>query len=198
MKLRTLCLLLGAGLLAGCWQKSLNAFYTPGDVIADEKLVRVWHEKKKNSDEKGMQWTFTQGDDKGYKLEIKDDDKTHNYEARLFKLDGQRFLDLLPAERTVSTIPAHSLCKVTEVGSTLQVAMLNIDWVQKWLRKNPATLPHVAVVDPDNQDDREKDELVLTADTKTLQAFLRQHWDDTDLFTGIVMFEPPRETAAKK
>lgn len=197
MKLQTLCLVLGAGLLAGCWQKSLNAFYVPGDVIADEKLARVWHEKKENSEgkeEQGMVWTFTRDDRKGYTLTIKDDDKTYHYEAHLFKLDGHRLLDLFPTERGVSTIPAHSLFKVTEIGDTLQVAMLNINWMQKWLRKNPASLPHVTVIDPDHRDDREKDELVLTADTKALQAFLRQHWDDTDLFTGIVKFEPARET----
>src|SRR5688572_3231131 len=112
MKLRTLCLLLGAGLLTGCWQKSLNAFYTPGDVVSDEKLVRVWHEKKENSEgkkEKGMEWTFAPGDNKGYKLEIKDDDKIDHYEAYLFKLNGHQRLDITPTERAVSTIPAHNL-----------------------------------------------------------------------------------------
>jgi hypothetical protein len=201
MKLRTLCLILGASLLAGCWQKSLNAFYTPGDVISDAKLLRVWHEKKENSEgkkEKGMEWTFTQGDDKSYKLEIKDGDETHHYEARLFKLGEHRFLDLLPTARAVSTIPAHSLFKVTEIGSTLQVAMLNVNWMQKWLRKNPASLPHLAVIDPDHRDDREKDELVLTADTKALQAFLRQHGDDADLFTGTVVFEPSQDATTVK
>lgn len=190
MKLQTVCLLLGAGLLTGCWQKSLHAFYTPGDVISEEKLVRPWQEKKTNGEgkeEKGQAWTFIEGDDKSYKLEIKDGDESHHYEARLFELDGSRLLDIAPAERTVSTIPAHHLFKVIEIGNTLQVARLNVDWMQKWLRKNPASLAHVAVIDPEHRDDREKDELVLTAETKALQAFLRQHWNDPDLFAGATV-----------
>ena len=199
MKLRTLCLLLGAGLLAGCWQKSLNAFYTPGDVIPDEKLVGTWHEKKESAGEKGQVWTFISGEDKSYKLEIKNEDESHHYEAHLFKLDGHRLLDIMPTERTVSTIPAHNLFRVTEIGTNLQVACLNIDWMQKWLRKNPSSLPHVAIIDPENRDDREKDELVLIADTKALQTFLGQHWNDSDLFAGTVAFESKRDqTAAKK
>ena len=191
MKLRTLCLLIGAGLLAGCWQKSLNAFYTPGDVISDAKLVRAWHEKKVNSEgkeEPGQVWTFTESDEKSYKLEIKDGDETHRYEAHLFKLNDHLLLDLLPTERTVSTIPAHSLFKVTEMGANLQMARLSIDWMQKWLRKNPGSLAHMAVIDPDNRDDREKDELILTAETKALQKFLREHWNDADLFAGTMTF----------
>ncbi|HEY0550045.1 MAG TPA: hypothetical protein VGF13_10630 [Verrucomicrobiae bacterium] len=191
MKLRTLCLLLGAGLLAGCWQKSLNAFYTPGDVISDGKLARAWREKKVNSEgkeEPGQIWTFTESGDKSYKVEIKDGDESHHYEAHLFKLDDHRLLDLMPTERTVSTIPAHNLFRVTEIETNLQLARLSIDWMQKWLRQHPASLAHIAVIDPDHRDDRENDELVLTAETKALQKFLREHWNDADFFADTVTF----------
>ncbi len=199
MKRQTICLLLGAGLLTGCWQKSLNAFYTPGDVISDEKLARTWQEKKEDADGKGQVWSFSQRDGNSYKLEIKDTDETHHYEAHLFKLDGHRLLDIVPTQRTVSTIPAHNLFKVTEIGTNLQMAALNIDWMQKWLRKNPASLAHVAVIDPEHCDDREKDELVLTAETAALQAFLRGHGKDTDFFADTRVFEQIQtQTAAKK
>lgn len=201
MKIRTSCLLLSACLLAGCWQKSLNPFYTAADLAFDSKLAGSWKEKKESSDgkeEKGQDWTFTAGPDKGYKLEIEDGDETHRYDAHLFKLDGHRLLDIVPTERTVSTIPAHNLFRVIEIGPTLQLAALNPDWVHKWLRKNPGALAHVAVVDPEHRDDREKDELVLTAETKALQKFLREHWSDADLFTGPVVFKAVPNGAIEK
>ena len=67
MKLRTLCLFLGAGLLTGCWQKSLNAFYMSGDVITEPKIVGTWQQvDEKGEREKGQVWTFAQGAEKGY------------------------------------------------------------------------------------------------------------------------------------
>ena len=201
MKIRTSGLLLSACLLAGCWQKSLNPFYATADLAFDAKLAGSWKEKKESaneSDEKGMLWTFTTGPEKGYKLEIQDGDEKHPYVAYLFKLDGHRMLDLMPAERAVSTIPAHNLFRVMELGPELRLTMLNPDWVHKWLRKNPTSLAHIAIVDPENRDDREKDELVLTADTKALQKFLREHWDDADLFTGPVSFKRMSDGAAEK
>ena len=57
----------------------------------------------------------------------------------------------------------------------------------------------VGVVNPDHRDDRERDEIILTADTKTLQAFLRNHAKDSDLFTGPVKLEPiPNSSTEKK
>ena len=193
MKLRTSCVLLGACLLTGCWQKSLNPFYTAADVTFDARLVGSWSERKESKDgqeEKGQDWTFTDANRGGYKLEIEDGDETHPYEAHLFTLGEHRFLDIAPVERSLSTIPAHHLFKVIEIGPSLQLAALNTNWLQKWLRKNPKALAHVAVADPEHRDNREKDELVLTANTKALQKFLQDNWSDAGLFTGAVTFKP--------
>jgi len=197
MKLQTVCLLVGAGLLTGCWQKSLNAFYTPSDVVTEPKIIGTWQQvDDEGKREKGQVWTFTQGAEKSYRLGYTNEDEKLSYEARIFILDGQRFMDIVPVGESVSTIPAHHLFKLVEVGPTLQVAMLNLDWVRKWLRQNPVSLPHIIVINPEHAGNRESDEFILTADTKALQAFVRQHRNDPDFFTGIVKLE--RETAAKK
>src|ERR1051325_3539429 len=192
MKIRNYCLLLSVGLLAGCWQKSLNPFYTANDVAFDQKLIGGWTEQKESNETNESQrnvWTFAEAPNSSYTLDIKDGETTRHYEAHLFKLDGHRLLDLMPIERTVSTIPAHNLFKVVQMGPTLELALLNPDWMHQWLRKNPAALAHIAVVDPEHRDDREKDELVLTADTKALQKFLREHWDEAELFTDAMKFK---------
>lgn len=185
MKIGTSCLLLGACLLTGCWQKSVHPFYERGDVAFDEKLFGSWREAKDTEaspDDKAQVWSFSPSGDMTYKLEIKDGENTQSYEARLFKLDGQQLLDIQPTERTVSTIPAHNLFKVVATQPKLELAALNIDWVQKWLRQNPEALAHFAVPDPEHRHDRDKDELVLSADTKALQKFLREHLKEDEFF----------------
>jgi hypothetical protein len=200
MKARTLCLLLGAGLLTGCWQKSLNAFYTPDQIVNEAKIVGAWLQlDDEGKKEKGPTWTFTEGPEKSYKLEYTNNEEALHYVAHVFKFDGKRLMDIVSTDASVSTIPAHHLFKMIEIGPNLQMAMLNLDWMQKTLRENPALLAHITVVDQEHREDREKDEIILTADTKALQAFLREHSNDSDLFTGPVKLEPiQREPAAKK
>jgi hypothetical protein len=201
MKPRITCLLLSAVFLAGCWQKSLNPFYTTADVAYEGRLIGAWHEQKdgSNDGEKPRAWTFTEGLNKGYKLEIQEKDETHSYAGHFFKLDGYQLLDIIPAKQAVSTIPAHHLFKVVELEPNLKLAMLDIEWMQEWLRKNPGALAHIAIADPDSPDDREQDELVLTAETQALQKFLKQHWNEPKLFSEPIVLKPAASgTAAKK
>lgn len=189
MKLRTTGLLLTALLLAGCWQKSVNPFYTAKDLVAEPKLSGTWKEQKQNAHENKMIWTFNDATSLRHDLTIRDDKDKHTYDAHVFRLDGARYLDLLPSRpREVSQMPVHHLFKLEEVGETLKIAPLNIEWVQTWLRKNPGALAHTAVVDPENRDDREQDELVLTADTKALQSFLRKHAKEEKFWGKTVTF----------
>jgi hypothetical protein len=190
MKLQTGGLLLATLLLAGCWQKSVHPFYTPKDLITEPKLGGTWTEQKKNPDEKKMQWTFNDATPLRFDLVIRDGEEKHPYDAHVFRLDGARYLDLQTAgPREVSKMPVHHLFKIEEVGETLKLTPLDINWVQKWLRKNPNALAHVAIVDPEHRDDREQDELVLTADTKALQSFLRTHSKDEDFWGETVTFK---------
>ena len=189
MKLRTGGLLLLAVLLAGCWQKSVHPFYTAKDLVAEPKLGGTWTERKANEDENKMVWTFNDATALRHDLTIRDDKEKHTYDAHVFRLDGARYLDLLASgPREISKLPVHHLFKLEEVGETLKLAPLNIEWVQKWLRKNPGTLAHAAVIDPENRDDREQDELVLTADTKALQSFLRTHAKEEGFWGKTVTF----------
>jgi len=185
MKIRTSCLLLTALLLAGCWQKSISPFYTTKDLVSEPKLVRTWREAKDSndaSDNDRMTWTFTNAGEKRFDLVLQDKNEKHEFEARLFKLGEERFLDLESQTRAVSTVPAHHLFKVVELTPDLKLAALSIDWVQKWLGNHPGALAHIAIVDPEHRDDRDKDELVLTADTKALQKFVGEHLTDDGFF----------------
>ena len=176
-------------LFAGCWQKSVNPFYTAKDLVAEPKLDGTWTGQKNGNDENKMTWTFHNATNLRHSLTILSDGEKLPYVAHAFRLDGARYLDLVDARpREVSTMPVHHLFKLEEVGEKLKLAPLNIEWVQKWLTKNPGTLAHIAIADPDQRDDRANDELVLTADTKALQSFLRTHAKDEEFWGKTLNF----------
>ena len=193
MRIRTVCLLLGAVLMAGCipnmyfwWQKSLHPFYQPQDLVFEEGLLGTWREGEEPAagcEDTGNFWIFSQRETGGYQLAVGEGNQPNRYVAHLFELDNVLFLDIVPEERTVSTVPAHNLFKVITSERQLVFAALNPQWVQGWLRENPGWLAHFAVVDEDHPEDREKDELVLTTDTVKFQEFLRAHWSEEHLFT---------------
>src|SRR6185436_13473871 len=106
------CLLIGACLLTGCWQKSLHPFFTAKDIDYDARLVGSWSERSQSEDgkeEKGNPWTFSDTAEKRYALEIGVEGDAQRYDAQLFQLDGHMLLDVVPTERPGSSIPAHHL-----------------------------------------------------------------------------------------
>jgi hypothetical protein len=192
MKTQTSCLLLTTLLLAGCWQKSMNPFYTDMDLVSEPKLAGTWTEPKdpnSSTDENSTIWTFAEAGSQRFNLVIRDKEEKHEYDARVFQLDGNRFLDIVSQSRAVSTMPAHHLFRVAELRAELKLAPLNMDWMQKWLHQHPGSLAHIAVVDPEHRDKRDKDELVLTADTKALQKFVREHMNDKDFFADATVLK---------
>lgn len=185
MKTKTMLLALVTGLLAGCWQKSASPFYTEKDVVTEPRLAATWREPRDpnaTGEDNRVTWEFTRGDDKRFDLGIWNKEDRQAYDAVVFKLGEDRFLDIASQARGISAIPAHHLFKLIAVEPELKLAALNTDWMQKWLREHPDSPAHVAIVDPDHRGDRDKDELVLTADTKTLQAFILRHAKDKDFF----------------
>lgn len=175
-------------LLAGCWQKSVHPFYTEKDLVAEPKLAGAWSGRKSDDDENKMMWTFSSATNLRHDLTIRSDEEKHEYFAQVFRLDGARYLDLVSSRPLeVSSIPVHHLFKVEEVGEKLKLTPLSIDWMQKWLAKNPGTLAHAVIADPEGRDGG-RDELVLTADTKALQSFLRTHAKEEKFWGKTLLF----------
>lgn len=188
-------------LLTGCWQRSLQPFYTAADLIAEPGLAGAWRQepdRKDSPENERMAWKFTPAGERRFDLVITSDKERYEYEARPFRLGDERYLDLYSKTRTVDTIPAHHLFRLVEVGATLKVVTLNPDWLGKWLRRNPSSLAHVVVPSVEERDNRDKDEFVLTADTAALQRFVREHGEDDDFFTGEIVFKKERDPAARR
>jgi hypothetical protein len=180
------CLLLTTVLLAGCWQKSVSPFYATKDLIAELKLAGTWTEEKE-PDGNRTTWSFVNADTNRFDVAVQNKNERYEFDGRVFKLDNDTFLDFEGKAHGVSIIPAHHLFRLVELGAEMKLAALNPDWMQKWLHRHPDSLAHFT--NPERRNERDKDELVLTADTKALQKFVREHMNDEDFFTDPVVLK---------
>lgn len=193
-------LLLTVVLLGGCWQKSIHPFYTASDLVSEPRLSGAWQivQEKPPKDDRPLTWTFNRKGETEFLLVVEEDGERHEYDARVFKLGDRRYIDLHSRERAVSTVPVHHLFHLVELGAELKVTMLNEDWMRRWLRKHPASLPHIVVADNEEPDNRSREKFVLLADTKMLQNFIRDHLKDSDFFTGEIVLRKEAATGAAK
>ena len=173
---------LGAALtlLSAC-VPSVNPFYSSGDTLCDPRLLGEWREKGKADGT--PTWFFETGEDKSYKLTVTEDKgKQGVFNAHLFKLQGELFLDILPSDCKFdpeqadlvgfALFPGHLLLRVSRVEPSLMLAFCDYDWVDHHLEENPAALAH----------HREGKRLLLTAGTPDLRRFVLAHLREGELF----------------
>lgn len=191
MKLRAFMALTAVALLLSACIPSVNPFFTEKDVVFDARLVGEW-QSKEDSDEPET-WTFEQGENKAYKLTVREKKgKEGKFAARLFKLKNEHFLDLIPTDCELapdqadlvaaSMFPGHLLLRVPQLEPELHIAYCDYEWLEKHLKSKPKALTH----------HREDDRLVLTASTRELQRFVLKHLGEGELF------QKPNEMVRKK
>jgi hypothetical protein len=156
-------------LLGGC-VPSLHPLYTEKDLTFDPALLGQWTE----DDGKGT-WAFTKAGEKEYRLVFTDNQgKGGGFQAHLLKIEGRLFLDIFPTDLDLKEndffrlhlLPAHTFMLVKQVQPSLQMAFLNPDWVEKYLKEHPESIRHETLDDGHT---------VFTAQPKELQAFVLQH-----------------------
>ena len=181
MKKLNLLLLAGAAALLSACIPSVNPFYTDKDVVFDPRLLGEWQEK--DTRDQPEIWGFEKANEKNYKLTTTDKEgKRGEFDANLFKLKQELFLDLMPTKCdyatnqadlvSVAMFPGHLIVRVPQLGSELKLAMIDYDWLEKHLKSNPKALAH----------HREDDRILLTADTRALQRFVLKHLGEEELF----------------
>lgn len=177
MKTRNLITCASVALLLCSCIPSVNPFYTGQDVVFNARLLGEWQEKDK-SDNPDI-WKFESATNKTYKLTVTEKEgKQGRFNAHLFQLKQEYFLDLIPADCEYATnqadlvafsmFPGHLLVRVQQFEPELQLAFFDFDWLQKHLEKNPKALAH----------HKEGDRIVLTADTRDLQKLVLKHLDE--------------------
>jgi hypothetical protein len=181
MNKRNLITILGATALLCSCIPSVNPFYTARDIVFDPRLLGTWQEKDKT--DKPDVWKFESTTNNVYQLTVTEkDDKQGKFDAHLFKLKEEYFLDLIPSDCEYATnqadlvaasmFPGHLLVRVSQIEPELKMAFFDFDWLQKFLEKHPKALAH----------HQEGDRLVLTAGTRELQKFVLQHLGEGELF----------------
>lgn len=169
-------------LLAGCIP-SVHPFFTEQDIVRDPRLLGPWQCEDEH-------WGFAAApeNDGSCVLTVEDTGKGKRsaLTAQLFKLGDDLFLDLSPREldlrgqhdlATASLIAGHLLLRVRTLGEFLEVSYCNYEWLGKYLEQHPAALAHH--VDRRGKADRSA---VITAETAALQAFVRAHLAEGELF----------------
>lgn len=173
-----LAVMAAALVLTGCWQKSVHPFYTDKDVVFEEKLLGEWRETGKEEG-KGATWTISKGEaHNAYTVRIVEDETKLDCDGRLFKMGDAQFLDLHSRNRGVLDMPAHTLFRVRELGATFKLQLLSPGWMKNRLQIYPKEISHVWASDPENPDDKDKGEVIITATTEQLQKYVKEHMND--------------------
>jgi len=179
MKKRNIIVAATVALLVAACIPSINPFFTDKDVVFEKKLLGEWQEKDK-ADEPQI-WKFEEGKDKAYKLTVTEKEgKRGEFEAHLFKLKQDYFLDIFATEIgtnvadliKASVIPGHLLLRISQIDPELKLAMTDVDWLDKYLKEHPKALAH----------HRDDDRIFLTAETADLQSFVLKHLGEDELF----------------
>jgi hypothetical protein len=162
--------------LTGCVVTSVYPFYTEKELVFEPALLGAWVDAPTGTNSGSDQTVFEKDGVLQYKLS--DGKGGESYEAHLFKLKDQLFLDVI-SSNCKGAIPAHSLMKVTLTESTLRISLLNYDWVKKLVEKSPKVIRHHKVYK--NAETTDYD-FVLTADTMELQKFVLKQLKNEQAF----------------
>lgn len=164
------------GALVGCYVPSIHPLYTNQDLIFNPELVGQWVESEAGK----SQWMFAKKEEKSYALRItQEDKKVFVFTARLLKVGAYHYLDLFPDTEDdtnddfllKSMLPVHSFLRIKQLTPTLELEIMNANWLTEFIKSNPDAIKHETMLVG------EKDEplTVLTAKPKELQAFLVKH-----------------------
>lgn len=165
--------------LGGCVVTSVYPFYTAKDLMFEPALIGRWADAG-TTDESTEVWQFERAGEKGYLLAVSEGSETNRYDAHLFGLKKQLFLDLCPTNRVDGHLPLHYVLKVSPIKTTLQMQFLADGWLKQLLKKNPKAIRHTIFYEKPG--DTNSSTLALTAETKDLQKLILKYADDTNAF----------------
>ncbi|HTQ49516.1 MAG TPA: hypothetical protein VMJ12_02305 [Candidatus Acidoferrales bacterium] len=163
--------------LAGCVVTSIYPYYTDKDLVSDPALVGEWVDASKTN-ETSEYLRFEPVGEKGYRATFFGTDETNSIDVFLFRLKEQLFVDSFPTNRSLDFVPVHQVSKVTQIGSALETANLNYDWLAKLVENHPNAIRHMVLREKPGDDQGGR--IILTADTKELQRFILKYVSNTN------------------
>ncbi len=169
-------------LLQGCIP-SLHPFYHKEDLIKDNRLIGTWYGEGESYPGKKTPsiWEFKSTDHDHYHLTYSDSEITANFDANLFVLAGQYYLDIFPSNydnlnllQTLTTFPGHLLCKINFEKNGVNIQYIDSDHLETLFKNHQIRLKH---------ERNEEGSTLLTASTQELRQFLIKYGKDDNFFT---------------
>ncbi len=204
MKTKKFLFYLLAGLLGGCVPvMSLHSLYTEGDVVFEENLVGTWVD---DPDSPKTTWEFSRAGakEKAYKLVYSDDEgKKGSFVVHLVKLENKLFLDVLPSQFPSEQqdwekmkwaynffffVPAHTFIKIDSIEPQLKMRRTINDEMKELFKEEPNAVKHELV----------EDEIILTASTKELQAFVLKYAYDIRVFPAKIVLTRKKDKGTQE
>lgn len=174
--------------LAGCVVNSIYPYYTAKDVIFDPALLGTWRDPANTNDNKES-WVFEKIIGQTYKMTTRSGE-TNEFDTHLFTLGGQRFLDCLPRFRAAYHTPEHFLLRVKSITPSLEMQLLDYEWLTKLIERDPKAIRHLIVPDEAGaQSSSPQGHLTLTADTAELRKFLLKHLNNTNAWVALMVMK---------
>lgn len=161
-----------------------NPIYTNKDIIELPQVIGEWNVSFEGAESQNEEptWTISQEEDKSYLIDSKQG-HTGYFIARFTKLNKVIFADVVD-QMTYRASPeqvVHNIYKIETGKNKFTATPLDEDYLDKALKAGKYDLPYR--IDKDNSSDYNIGEMVMiTANTKELQAFLVKHHDDELLF----------------
>lgn len=180
-------MLLVAGIITGCVVTSVYPYYHTKDVTFDEALLGKWIPADNTNSNADEFWTFEKISERTYKLTTFDN-KTNHYDAVLFQLGGESFLDCLPRERNDCMTPNHILLRVESIQPQLKMALLDYSWLSKLIEKEPRTIRHTIIPNKAGTEGGGEN-FTLTADIFELQRFILKHLKTKEAWAEPLVME---------
>lgn len=183
---QTICCTLALGLLLSGCVTSLQPLVTDKDAIFDAGLVGTWNQTNGDS-----RWEI-QSEDDAYRVIITaEEGKRGEFQGRLTELDGRRYLDLKPDLDSIDALnfyrwhllPMHSFLRVDVTDGDMKLALMNIQWLQKYVEEHPDA---IAVTEVDKRH-------VLSASTSELREFIAAHAGEPEFFMDPIELEQASE-----
>lgn len=191
----TLALAGFALVLAGCVVTSVYPFCFEKDLAFASALLGDW----KNADKPDEQWRFERAGGNGYRITCASGGETSAFQGRVFKLQGQMFLDVTTGgwkeDIQPEPVPSHFLEHIVQLTPTVKLSALNYDWLKELLAKDPKAIRHLAIQTGEKPEDRR---IVLTADTAELQRFVLKHLKTEGAWEKIVELQPAQPSSASR
>ena len=156
---------------------SLHPFYTESDLASDPALIGTWVEK-----ETGETWSFSNRKTLEYGVvHIDSEGRRSEYDGRLVKIQGETFLDIVPAKTRATQndsyrglfLSTHTFVRVVSKQSMVEISYMEPRWLKDFLAQSPDAIRHEKI----------NGEILITSSPKETQKFVLAHLNTRGAFS---------------